>query len=108
MGGKRNAASEKPRNVGSRPRKASESKIKRQRTLQHVDIIELQAFQALLHRIKDVFPALAILVHVAEAVGILRTPKEFPGITANREVKLGVSRTFSAHGGGCFIEGVVI
>jgi hypothetical protein len=59
---------------------------KRQRTLQHVDIIELQAFQAFLHRIKDVLPALAILVHVAEAVGILRTPQKFPRIIANREV----------------------
>ena len=31
-------------------------------------------------------PALATLVHVAEAVGILRTPKEFPRITAKSEV----------------------
>jgi hypothetical protein len=58
-------------------------KEKGQLTLQHVDIIELQAFQALLHRIKDVLPALAILVHVTKAVGILRT---IPGIKANREV----------------------
>ena len=61
-------------------------KREQQLTLQHVNIIELQAFQALLHRIKDVLPALAILVHVAEAVGILSTPKEFPRFTAKREV----------------------
>ena len=66
--------------------KRNKNKRKRQRTLQHVDIIELQAFQAFLHRIKDVLPALAILVHVAEAVGILRTPQELPRIIANREV----------------------
>ena len=44
------------------------------RTLQHVDVIELQAFQAELDRVKDVFPALAILVHVAGVVGGLGAP----------------------------------
>ena len=50
------------------PKHKRKEKKNLQRTLQHVDIIELQAFQALLYRIKDVLPALAILVHVAEFV----------------------------------------
>lgn len=54
--------------------------------MEDVDIVELQAIQAVLHRVKDVLPAMAILVHVAEAVGILGAPKAFPGLAANREV----------------------
>jgi hypothetical protein len=54
--------------------------------LQDVDIVELQAIQAVLHRVKDVLPALAILVHVAEAVGVRGAPKAFFGLAANREV----------------------
>ena len=57
-------------------------------TLQHVDIIELQAAKAVLHRIIDVLPALAILVHKAEAVGIRGAPKALPRLAANREVQL--------------------
>ena|SRR6266566_4886967 len=76
----------KERRFPTMQKQANKKERKRQRTLQHVDIIELQAFQALLHRIKDVLPALAILVHVADAVRILRTPKEFSRFTTNREV----------------------
>jgi glycine/D-amino acid oxidase-like deaminating enzyme len=83
---KRNAASEKDRERRFPIHASARIRMKRKRTLQHVDIIELQAFQALLHRVKDVLPALATLVHVAEAVGILRTPEEFPRITAKSEV----------------------
>ena len=67
-------------------------KRKRQRTLQHVDIIELQAFQALLHRVEDVLPALAILVHVAKVVGRLGTPEALPRIAADGEVELLIER----------------
>jgi hypothetical protein len=56
--------------------------------LQQVDVIELQAFQAKLHRVEDVLPALAILVHVTGVVGRLGTPKQLPAIPADREVKL--------------------
>jgi hypothetical protein len=67
-------------------RKTSGSRQKIRRTLQQVDIIELQALQALLYRVEDVLPALAILVYVAEAVGVRGAPKALPRLAANREV----------------------
>ena len=80
------AANRKNEDIGS---PASHQRSKRmRRTLQHVDIIELQAAQAVLHRIIDMLPALAVLVHEAEAVGIRGTPKALPGLAANREVQL--------------------
>ena len=51
-------------------------------------MIELQASQAVLHRVVDVLPALAILVHEAEAIGIRGTPKALPRLGANGEVQL--------------------
>jgi len=48
----------------------------------------LQAFQAKLDRVKDVLPALAILVHVAGVVGGLGAPQALPRFTADGEVEL--------------------
>ena len=42
----------------------------------------------MLHRVKDVLPALAILVHEAERVHIRGAPKADPGFVANGEVQL--------------------
>jgi hypothetical protein len=54
--------------------------------------VELQAFQAGLHRVEDVLPALAILVHVAKVVGRLGTPEALPRIAADGEVELLIER----------------
>ena len=62
------------------------------RTLQQVDVVELQAFQAGLHRVEDVLPALAILVHVAKVVGRLGTPEALPRIAADGEVELLIAK----------------
>jgi hypothetical protein len=57
------------------PRITAANKEKKMgRTLQHVDVIELKAFQAELDRVKDVLPAQAILIHIAGVVGGLGTP----------------------------------
>ncbi len=61
---------------------------KLRRTLQQVDVVELQAFQAELHRVEDVLPALAILVHVATVVGRFGTPEALPRIAPDGEVEL--------------------
>ena len=65
---------------------------KLRRTLQQVNVVELQAFQAELHRVEDVLPALAILVHVATVVGRFGTPEALPRIAADGEVELLIAR----------------
>jgi hypothetical protein len=57
-------------------------------TLQHVDVVELQAFQAELDRVKDVLPALAVLVDIATVVAVLATPKALRRVTRYSKMKL--------------------
>lgn len=76
-----------PHHCGQRRRRR---RRKKRRTLQHVDVIELQALQAELDRVKDVLPALAILVHVAGVVGGLGTPQTLSRFTADGEMELSV------------------
>ena len=59
------------------------------RTLQDVDVVKLQVLQAVLDRVKDVFPAQTVLVDIAKVVGIFgRLPDPFRRQTGNNTVEL--------------------
>jgi hypothetical protein len=49
------------------------------RTLEQVDVVELQTLQAELDRVKDVLPALTILVDIATGITVFSTPKALKG-----------------------------
>lgn len=63
-------------------------KYTKQRTLQDVDVVELQALQAFLDRVKYVLPGQTMLVNIAKFVGISDMRNLFPRCTRNSIVDL--------------------
>jgi hypothetical protein len=60
----------------------------KRRTLQDVDVVKLQALQALLDRVKNMLPIQTTLVDIAEFIGIYER-NSFPSLyTGNRIVDL--------------------
>jgi hypothetical protein len=59
-----------PKRVVSESSSRQSDQFTKRRTLQDVDVVKLQALQAVLDRVKDVLPAQTVLVDIAKVVGI--------------------------------------
>ena len=63
-------------------------KYTKQRTLQDVDVVELQTLQAFLDCVKYVLPGQTMLVNIAKPVGISNMRNLFPWCTGNSIIDL--------------------
>lgn len=74
--------------VASESSARQSDRFTKRRTLQDVNVVELQALQAFLHRVKDVLPGQTMLVNIAKFVGISDMRNLFPRRTGNGIVDL--------------------